>query len=56
MADGSVRFIKEAVQSWMINQVNGVPEGPDGGNTPPRGVCQVLGSRNGGEIISADSY
>jgi prepilin-type processing-associated H-X9-DG protein len=66
--DGSVRFLKDSIDSWPLNP------GPDGALIPsgwtqaapwlpfvpgPRakvGVYQALSSRNGGEAISADSY
>src|SRR5262249_18511777 len=63
--DGSVRFLKETIDSWSLTP------GPDGALIPsgwpgawpfvpgPRakvGVSQALSSRNGGEVLSADSY
>jgi prepilin-type processing-associated H-X9-DG protein len=66
--DGSVRFLKETIDTWALNP------GPDGALIPsgwtqkapgrpfvpgPRakvGVYQALSSRNGGEVLSADSY
>lgn len=56
MADGSVRFVKETINSWTINPVNGVPVGPAGGNNPRPGVWQAIGTRGGGEVVSAESY
>ena len=60
-ADGSVRFIKESISTWVNDQNN--PNGdPIGivygatygeyqwGKTKPR-VYQALGTRNGGEVI-----
>jgi prepilin-type N-terminal cleavage/methylation domain-containing protein/prepilin-type processing-associated H-X9-DG protein len=60
--DGSVKFIKDAINSWVLG----------GGNTPtsiyysngawyfipgqPVGVFQQLSTRNGGEVVSADAY
>jgi prepilin-type N-terminal cleavage/methylation domain-containing protein/prepilin-type processing-associated H-X9-DG protein len=52
LADGSVRFVKETIDSWPMNLLTGNPEGVN----PRGGVWQALGSRNGGEIIGADSY
>ena len=65
-ADGSVRFIKESISTWVNDQNN--PNGdPIGivygatygeyqwGKTKPR-VYQALGTRNGGEVISSDQY
>ena len=48
--DGSVRFIKETIDSTPLNPQTGytVSEVP--------GVWQKLATRNGGEVISADSY
>jgi prepilin-type N-terminal cleavage/methylation domain-containing protein/prepilin-type processing-associated H-X9-DG protein len=65
--DGSVRFLKETIDSWAL-QINSNPPGIPMGATyafgagyviPPgtkMGVYQALGSRNGGEVISADAY
>ena len=56
MGDGSVRFIKETVQSWPYDARTGTPEGAtlDPGrdywvNLPPAGIWQALGTRAGGE-------
>jgi prepilin-type N-terminal cleavage/methylation domain-containing protein/prepilin-type processing-associated H-X9-DG protein len=65
--DGSVRFLKDSIDSWPFNSgPHGtlIPSGwtQDGSGTfipGPRariGVYQALSSRNGGEVISADSY
>jgi prepilin-type N-terminal cleavage/methylation domain-containing protein/prepilin-type processing-associated H-X9-DG protein len=61
MADGSVRFIKDTINSW--------PYGPNGQPTlvtstngvftvaqPGFGVYQALSTRKGGEVVSADQY
>jgi prepilin-type processing-associated H-X9-DG protein len=66
-ADGSVRFLKDSIQSWTLT-VNGqtlIPIGftrdsfgtftPTGPNAQ-YGVYQKLSSRNGGEVLSADQY
>lgn len=65
-ADGSVRFVKNTINSWQVGMVNSryVPVNlqynSNGtysltpGNT--MGVYQALATRNGGEVISADSY
>jgi prepilin-type N-terminal cleavage/methylation domain-containing protein/prepilin-type processing-associated H-X9-DG protein len=59
--DGSVRFLKESIDSWKI-MANSLPEGvtyqafkyvPAPGSIH---VYQALSTRNGGEVISADSY
>jgi prepilin-type N-terminal cleavage/methylation domain-containing protein/prepilin-type processing-associated H-X9-DG protein len=64
-ADGSVRFIKETIDSWQVNPANSTPIGVIYSN-PPRtfalapgtrlGVWQALTTRAGGEVISADQY
>lgn len=62
MGDGSVRFIKDTIQSWPFNSSNGRPAGitrnSDGWweNPPPMGVWQALSTRSGGEIIGSDSF
>ena len=67
--DGSVRFIKDSIQSWPLTSASGpsgsyVPAGGvwsascytwSNGNAQP-GVYQALSSRAGGEVISADAY
>lgn len=52
MVDGSVRFIRESVQSWRP-ATNGIV---DLTQLPPPGIWQALGNRNGGESINDDSY
>ena len=64
MADGSVRFIKDTIDSWpmdaqtatplgVIQDANGLFQLTGGARFH---VYQALTTRNGGEIISADSY
>jgi prepilin-type processing-associated H-X9-DG protein len=53
MGDGSVRTIRDSVESWPISST-GEPILLPPSSFPPRGVWQSLGSRNGGEIISID--
>jgi prepilin-type N-terminal cleavage/methylation domain-containing protein/prepilin-type processing-associated H-X9-DG protein len=70
MADGSVRFLKETIQSWPVDSF-GNPTGVNGGNgTYPfdgttlytllpgarLGIYQALSTRNGSEVISSGSY
>lgn len=61
MGDGSVRFIKETIQSWPFDPSTGVPSGATydtGGwwaNAPAPGVWQALATRAGGESVSDDA-
>ncbi len=70
MADGSVRFLKETIQSWPVDSL-GNPTGVNGGGGSypfdgtslytllpgaRLGVYQALSTRSGGEVISSDSY
>jgi prepilin-type N-terminal cleavage/methylation domain-containing protein/prepilin-type processing-associated H-X9-DG protein len=59
-ADGSVKFIKDSISSWnwqtqitLQNTNNCIPIPSV---TNPQGVYQSLSTRNGGEIVSSDSY
>jgi len=62
--DGSVKFIKESIASWgPYNTATGDPVGFTYGacnenyiGTALPQVYQALATRNGGEVISADSY
>ncbi len=63
MADGSVRFVKETIDSWHVNKVSGLPTGvtrdPNTGTYTigPQahvGVWQKMTSRAGGEVFSGD--
>jgi prepilin-type N-terminal cleavage/methylation domain-containing protein/prepilin-type processing-associated H-X9-DG protein len=63
LVDGSVRFIKESIDTWAFNPATGMPWGVTRDqsvwNAPPGtkiGVWQALASINGGEVISADAY
>jgi prepilin-type N-terminal cleavage/methylation domain-containing protein/prepilin-type processing-associated H-X9-DG protein len=68
MADGSVRFIKNTINTWTIDPRTGLPIGwkrdPNSsyGNLIPAGpqaqvgVWQRITTRNWGEVISADAY
>jgi prepilin-type N-terminal cleavage/methylation domain-containing protein/prepilin-type processing-associated H-X9-DG protein len=59
MVDGSVRFIKDTIQSWRIDPSTGLPFGVTLGGNPklyspapaPGGLYQALSTRGGGEII-----
>lgn len=59
--DGSVKFIKDTVQSWnpMLIQFTdrSAPyTGPGGGPLPINGVYQALHTKASGEVISADQF
>jgi prepilin-type N-terminal cleavage/methylation domain-containing protein/prepilin-type processing-associated H-X9-DG protein len=63
--DGSVRFIKESIASWgPYNTATGDPVGFTYGatcgeyyiGTAKPQIYQMLGTRNGGEVVSADQY
>jgi prepilin-type N-terminal cleavage/methylation domain-containing protein/prepilin-type processing-associated H-X9-DG protein len=62
--DGSVKFIKDTIESWPLDPVTGDPTsldiGPDGvyfvKPGAKVGVYQKLATRNYGEIVSADQY
>ncbi len=61
--DGSVKFLKETINTWPYSQTNGVPTNVTYNSTtglfsagPPGGVYQSLSTRNGGEIVSSDQY
>ncbi len=63
MVDGSVRFIKDSIDTWTINPTTGWPQGVPRdvsvwqlGPGAKVGIWQALGSVNGGEVISADAY
>lgn len=61
MADGSVRWIKESIDSWKINPTtlmpgNSIRVATGYTNLPTPGIWQALGTRNGGETTSADAY
>ncbi len=63
MADGSVRFIKDTIQTWPYDAGTGWPVGeayhtPEGfwQNVPPAGIWQALGTRSGGEVIGEGQY
>ena len=62
-ADGSVRFLKETINSWPYDPKTGKPinVGYDSASclfsvTPTQGVYQALSTRARGEIVSADQY
>ncbi|MGP0064264.1 MAG: DUF1559 domain-containing protein [Isosphaeraceae bacterium] len=61
--DGSVRFLKDSISSWPYNPSTGFPVGVTFVNGiysitmgTQVGVYQKLATRNGGEVVSSDSY
>jgi len=63
MVDGSVRFVKDSISSWLFDPSTGMPQGVSRdqsvwvlGPAARVGIWQALGSVNGGEVLSADSY
>jgi prepilin-type N-terminal cleavage/methylation domain-containing protein/prepilin-type processing-associated H-X9-DG protein len=64
MLDGSVRFLKDTIDSWKPDPITGLPPGVNFGDEHKvligpamrLGVYQKLSTCNGGEVISADSY
>jgi prepilin-type processing-associated H-X9-DG protein len=62
--DGSVKFIKDSISSWQLappsfqptNVTFNVSTGTFTVGPPGMGVYQALSTRNGGEVISSDSY
>ena len=60
--DGSVRFIKDSIDSWTFDPTTGMPQGVGRDvsvwKLSPRarlGVWQALGSVGGGEVVGADA-
>jgi prepilin-type N-terminal cleavage/methylation domain-containing protein/prepilin-type processing-associated H-X9-DG protein len=59
-ADGSVKFLKDTIQTLPFSNATGLPVGiTQSGNiytqTVPNAVYQALSTRAGGEIVSSDS-
>jgi len=62
-ADGSVRFLKDTINTWPYNPANGQPRNVSYNSstclfsvTPTQGVYQALSTRARGEVVSADQY
>jgi prepilin-type processing-associated H-X9-DG protein len=62
MGDGSVRFVKDSIQSWPCDHLTGNPVGASQNgqgawvNLPPFGVWQAISTRSGGEVVSGDNF
>jgi prepilin-type N-terminal cleavage/methylation domain-containing protein/prepilin-type processing-associated H-X9-DG protein len=62
--DGSVRFLKDSIQTWQFDPTTGYPLGVNMdangiwqlAPTVRFGVYQALSTRAGGEVVSADQY
>ncbi|QEH34231.1 Type II secretion system protein G precursor [Aquisphaera giovannonii] len=61
--DGSVRFIKDSIDTWQLVPATGYPVGATRdqsvwvpGTGMKVGVWQAIGTVNGGEVVSADAY
>jgi prepilin-type N-terminal cleavage/methylation domain-containing protein/prepilin-type processing-associated H-X9-DG protein len=60
-ADGSVRWLKDSIDTMQYDPSDGMPygitQGDDGlyRQTKPFGVWQAISTRNGGEVVSADA-
>jgi prepilin-type processing-associated H-X9-DG protein len=62
LADGAERFIKESIQTWPDQPIDGKAigilsvAGGSWANIPTPGVWQALGSRNGSEIVETEAF
>jgi prepilin-type processing-associated H-X9-DG protein len=63
LADGSVRFVKETIDTWTMDPTTGMPLNVTRDQSVwiplpgfKVGVWQALASINGGEVLSADQY
>jgi prepilin-type processing-associated H-X9-DG protein len=62
LGDGSVRFIKDSIQSWPFEPLTGAPAGVTFSaqgwwlNVPTPGVWQALSTRAGGEIVGGGDF
>ncbi len=62
LGDGSVRLIKESIDTWTFDALTGNRAGATQSaagvwqNAPAEGIWRVLATRNGGEATSAESF
>jgi len=62
--DGSVRFLKDSIDSWPYDSLSGLPQGVTGDLDTPYvlapgtrpGLYQALSTRSGGEIVPSDAF
>jgi prepilin-type processing-associated H-X9-DG protein len=63
--DGSVRFLKDSIDSWQNDPNSGMPPGVTRTSDThvyviargaKIGVYQKLSTRNGGEVVGADAF
>jgi prepilin-type processing-associated H-X9-DG protein len=62
-ADGSVRFLKDSIDSWRVDEARGLPHDVFGsaetpyilGPTARMGIYQQLSTRNGGEAVTIEN-
>jgi prepilin-type N-terminal cleavage/methylation domain-containing protein/prepilin-type processing-associated H-X9-DG protein len=66
MADGSVRFVKQTIDTWRINPLTGLPTGwtydsstanyIPGPKAAQFGVWQKITTRNGSDVVGLDAF
>ncbi len=62
LGDGSVRFVKETIDTWPYDRLTGVPLGAGLAadrswvRLPRRGIWQALATRAGGEVVADSGF